>query len=1007
MINTIFYFPDKNEINFEEYYSRLDQSENGILGRTIVFNPGNGEDGSGEIWKNGQRYSYSKDSIESWVNGWIQSYLQQAGITAIDLSQYAKKSWVNEQNFVKESQIGNVFKDATYVNGKLKFTRWNGVQSPEFTIGGGDVNLNQPLSGINNAGLSTPSNGQGLVYENNRWQYKSYGSGGATYNQGVGITINDNTISLKPASANEIGGIITNGTFSSAEKKYPVETNSSGQAYVQVPWQSNQIVGEYLITVQPQEFSIVTDENGLSKATTVNCSVNVTLNGVGQAFNVAFNNTPNGVSTSWSAANKTITIGIQAGIQIAGQSISIPVTITPNGQESSTFYIRGVGLAAAQNGADAVSLLLSTYEVRLDWERAQAYPSSITTSVQKGQTALTTIESITSAHYIIYYKYDSGDWNHLSDTTQISISNRQANTMYIELRSGDNPLDRTANALVDFKTIPFIVDQRPSIGYTGYKIQVLSTTVGQKYDPEEDFTLNGTIRFKILNGSDVYLTDSTINANSNPKLSIKIGDSTAHFDTLGDRENLTFYYDQSHGYWEVRVETQLYEENYKYSIIQLIDGANHVLDSVIIPFILEGADGQPGQDGAVQGLSGTVLRIIPCNNEQEVIQHGDWYTGNRAIDGVLYMDILEYQGGYYRKRGNTGTVQRAPIFTSGNSSYVNYTVNNTNLDDQQPGDSIKPNNWPEWAAFTTFTDAAFHTLLSKYAFIENLTGREIVITDDNQNPTAGITSGESVATEDSSAIDGIYRGDIRIWAGYPNSGNLYNCPFYVTDTGELHSTSGYFENVTIKNSVILPKTVKVDMTNYTNYGVYAYKIIRDNNGPLIDGNDNRYNFVMNYDIWVETGTFSETNYDDFSIILPPAEYAKGRVFEFIFGFRRNTTHEKLNVPVNFKVLDTAIKPTVDGTNQTVQVDVDESYWRAKDTNDNGWLNLFTTVTTVAQNTIENNQYREMPVGNHQNLLLKPYDKIRIASMENPYSEGAVDNDHGNRPHYSWVLLSAD
>lgn len=49
----------------------------------------------------------------------------------------------------------------------------------------------------------------------------------------------------------------------------------------------------------------------------------------------------------------------------------------------------------------------------------------------------------------------------------------------------------------------------------------------------------------------------------------------------------------------------------------------------------------------------------------------------------------------------------------------------------------------------------------------------------------------------------------------------------------------------------------------------------------------------------------------------------------------------------------------------------------------------------------------MPVGNHQNLPLKPYGKVRIASMVNPYSEGAIDNDHGNRPHYSWVLLSAD
>lgn len=787
MINTIFYFPNKDEITFKDYQTRSNKDYSGddkINGRTIVFDPT-----QGEIWKNGQKYSYGKTTIEEWVNGWIQSYLEQAGITAIDLSQYAKTTWVNEQNFVKRSQIGDVFTDATYADGKLKFTRLGGTYS-QVEIGRGDVTLKQPLSGINSANLGTPSNGQGLVYDNGSWQYRSYGSGGATYTAGTGIDINnENKISLKPASSNEIGGIKTNGTFSSAEKKYPVEINSSGQAYVQVPWESNQIVGEYLITVQPQEFSIVTDETGKSKATTVNCSVNVTLNGVGQSFNVAFNDPQEGVTTSWDGNRKTITIVVQAGIQIAGSSISIPVTITPNGQPSSTLYIRGVGLAAAQNGADAVSLLLSSPEVRLDWERTRAYPSSITTSVQKGQTALTTIENITSNHYIIYYRYDSGEWNYLSNTTQISISNRQANTLYIELRRGDSPLDRTANALVDFKTIPFIVDQRPSIGYTGYKIQVLSTTVGQKYDPEDDFTLGGTIKFKILNGNDVYLTDSTINANSNPRLNIKIGNNNTSFDTLGDHENLKFYYDRSHEYWEVRAERQVYEENYQYSIIQLIDGANHVLDSVIVPFILEGADGQQGQPGAVQGLSGTVLRIIPCNSEQEIIQHGDWYTGNRAIDGVLYMDILEYQGGYYRKSGSTGTVERAPIFTSVNNSYVNYTVNNTNLDTQQPDDSIKPNNWPEWAAFTTFTDAAFHTLLSKYAFIENLTGREIVITDDNQNPTAGITSGQSVATEDSSAIDGVIRGDVRIWAGYPNDGNLYNCPFYVTNTGELHATN--------------------------------------------------------------------------------------------------------------------------------------------------------------------------------------------------------------------------
>lgn len=209
----------------------------------------------------------------------------------------------------------------------------------------------------------------------------------------------------------------------------------------------------------------------------------------------------------------------------------------------------------------------------------------------------------------------------------------------------------------------------------------------------------------------------------------------------------------------------------------------------------------------------------------------------------------------------------------------------------------------------------FNALLAKSAYIESLTvAKDLVITDGENVPTAGMTGTSSTINTANGETVTKGQGDIRIWAGYPTNNNLYNCPFYVTNTGELHSTSGYFENVTIKNSVILPKTISIDMTNYTNYGVYAYKIIRDDNGPLIDVNDNRYNFVMNYDTWVETGTFSGEDYNDFSIILPPAEYAKGRVFEFIFGFRRNLTYEKLNVPVNFKVLDSAFKPTVDGTN---------------------------------------------------------------------------------------------
>lgn len=161
MINTIFYFPNNNEIAYEEYRTRSNKDYSGddkINGRTIVFDPT-----QGEIWKNGQKYSHGKTDIDTW----IQEYLTNHNIKPVNLDDYAKQQWVinylSTNRYLKSQDISSVFKGVSYNNGQLIFTKWDGTTTSGINIGG-NAQLGEPLNSIKN--LGNPSNGDGLVYRN-------------------------------------------------------------------------------------------------------------------------------------------------------------------------------------------------------------------------------------------------------------------------------------------------------------------------------------------------------------------------------------------------------------------------------------------------------------------------------------------------------------------------------------------------------------------------------------------------------------------------------------------------------------------------------------------------------------------------------------------------------------------------------------------------------------------------------------------------------------------------
>jgi hypothetical protein len=65
---------------------------------------------------------------------------------------------------------------------------------------------------------------------------------GSEYAAGAGISIESNTVSLKRASNNEIGGVKLG--YVATGKTYPVQVDGGNRAFVSVPWEESQGGGE-------------------------------------------------------------------------------------------------------------------------------------------------------------------------------------------------------------------------------------------------------------------------------------------------------------------------------------------------------------------------------------------------------------------------------------------------------------------------------------------------------------------------------------------------------------------------------------------------------------------------------------------------------------------------------------------------------------------------------------------------------------------------------------------
>lgn len=512
----------------------------------------------------------------------------------------------------------------------------------------------------------------------------------------------------------------------------------------------------YILNLTKDSFLCQVDEEGTSQPATFETAVELFYNGtrvtpttisIGQINLNGQSVTSTQARATNNNGNITITIG---NIQNATfKTLSIPVTVSfeENGESEEKTVIASVYFFRAADGK-GISLNTSASVIKFNYYKTVANPVELEVWALIGDTKITPTSS-DKLGYNFYWKYNS-----TTSTTapQLLTSNTISNydTNYI----GITVMLYKGNEVYLIQTIPYVFDGAPGIGVKQYSIQVLSSTLAVLDDTDNSKKANGTVTFKAFRHfggeEDIEITPS--NRPDNESIVVYANNREVH---------PTY----NNGVWTAGLTNEGFNDGYGYANLRIVSDTSSVLASVVVPFAIQGPQGST----MVQGLNGTVMRLWNYDSSQM------YYDGDVADEnGITYLDIVRY-----------------PANSATGGTYYRLKPANRNY----PANPSLPTNSDYWEEFSTPADsAAFDTIIANHGFIKNLTGRELVITDGDNNPVAGITTGTAIDVNNDE-IQGITRGDVRIWAGSPiknNTSNLTNCPFYVTNGGFLHAENGEF-----------------------------------------------------------------------------------------------------------------------------------------------------------------------------------------------------------------------
>lgn len=502
-----------------------------------------------------------------------------------------------------------------------------------------------------------------------------------------------------------------------------------------------------------------------------------------------------------SGGNGIVTVSLRNVTNMDGTNISIPVTIgLPDGTtRNSIIVVTGI---ASSEGGYAIDLYTSAHVIKTDYYRQNAVPANLNIGVRigKGETPNVYLSSATpgdpnsaeSKGYTFKYYYD--------EIQDPSYATSIAGSIQVATKRGNTDISSITvmmykdGVYLESVTLPYVEDGAPAIGISPIKYEIvgISSSV-TKYNTGK---VSGSIVFTVTKTyqSEVkYLfpSNSTYYWESDPSNPTISEPATEILEVMMNGAANTVSYNIQNRYWTSSLNNVNYN-NVPCSQIILYSDTHMPQTSLVIPFIIEGQNGVTTT--TVQSINGVAMRFRNWNT-LTTDGYGDIAIGTRSSDGVIYKDIIYYYGEYfYVAPSYTGQLDPTVFKNSNNPPVSNGVWNNGLIHIPMLG------------------DAAFQTLLAKYAYIENLTAQELIITDNNK-PVAGISSGSVIDSDNTNhsqiknyTVSTTNKGNVRLWAGFDDqAANLTKSKFYVTDQGFLHAEDAYIsgEISSIDNTVNL------------------------------------------------------------------------------------------------------------------------------------------------------------------------------------------------------------
>lgn len=291
--------------------------------------------------------------------------------------------------------------------------------------------------------------------------------------------------------------------------------------------------------------------------------------------------------------------------------------------------------------------------------------------------------------------------------------------------------------LVDSETIYVVADGTDGLTVPAvtYNIQVTKLAL-QKY-PESN-TLAGDLKYKIqrVEGAETEYISYLNSHNVTTEL------------ICGGFTYRPQYIDNA---WQQIIQTPWSDDKCFSQIIVKEGGV--IRASLVVPTIMNGKD---GADAQAQTLGGKVIRMRVWEENPDP----SYSNGELAQNGVFYEDVVAY----------------------GNDLYLCIRNN----------DGVLPTDTTYWQPFQTMSSASFNTMLAESAYIQNLTAKQIVITNDQNVPVAGVINGTYITS--SEGLNEQADNGIRIFAGaIPNGGSVADTAFNVDQYGNVKAGFGAIE----------------------------------------------------------------------------------------------------------------------------------------------------------------------------------------------------------------------